>query len=184
MKKRSEYLRLCALRATRIHFALVAILAVSIVIFDGWNYITLENALRRWTIVTAFFVVNTVVWYASRNPTKEQGYYKGLLFGLILSDIALATLFVYNDRGIASPGVVLYSIPIVTSAILYSRRALFAVAAICAATYNLIVVRYFVVNFNEAITVQLYGTSTLYGAIFFLLASLLWVVLTPYEPTT
>lgn len=182
-KKQSTYLRSCALRVTRIHFYLVLTLAFSIIIFDGWNYITLENALSRWTIVTALFVVNTIVWYASRTTGKKPGYYKALLLGLILSDIALATLFVYNDRGIASPAVMLYTIPIVTSAILYSRRALFATAALCAAAYNLTVVRYFVVNFNEAITVQLYGTAALYSAVFFVLAALLWVVLTPYEPT-
>ncbi len=182
-KKQLGYLRSCVVRATRVHFALVFVLASSIVIFDGWNYITLENALNRWMIVAALLVVNTVVWYASRNLGKKSGYYKALMLGLIVSDIAVAAMFVYNDRGIASPAVMLYAIPIATSAVLYSRRALFATAALCTAAYNLTVVSYFVLNFNEAITVQLYGTAALYSAVFFVIAALLWVVITPYEQT-
>lgn len=177
------YLRSCVLRAARVHFFLVATLSVSILIFDGWNYITLENALRRWTVTGVLFVVTTVVWYASRSNSKSVGYYKGLMLGLILADILTAALFVYNDRAVASPAVALFAIPVVTAAILYSRRAVFAVAALCTAAYSLTCIRYFVVHFNEAISVQLYGTIILYCTLFFVLAALLWIVLTPYHPT-
>lgn len=182
-KKQQSYLRSCLLRITRVHFFLVLTLVISIIIFDGWNYITLENALSRWTITALLFVINTVVWYGSRDKTKGPGYYKSLLLVLIIADIATATAFVYNDRGVASPAVMLYAAPIVTAAIAYSRRALFAVSALCTASYVLAVVRYFVVNFNEAITVQLYGTAALFSAVFFVLAALLWIVISPYEPT-
>lgn len=182
-KNQLTYLRSCVLRAARVHYFIVAVLALSTMIFDGWNYITLENALIRWTITGILFIVTIIVWYASRSNVKSANYYKTLMFSLILADIITAVVFVYNDRAVASPAVALFSIPIVTSAILYSRRAVFAVAALCTAAYSLACIRYFVVYFNEAITVQLYGTIILYSSLFFLLAALLWIVLTPYHPT-
>lgn len=182
--KQFTYLKSCVLRATRVHFVLVAALAVSIMIFDGWRYITLENALIRWTVTGMLFVTTVIVWYAARNnQVKNINYYKSLMFVLILAGIATATVFVYNDRGVASPAVTLFTVPIVSTAILYSRRAVFAVAALSLAAYALACIRYFVVHFNEAIRIQLYGTITLYGAAFFLIAALLWIVLTPYETT-
>lgn len=180
--KQLAYLRSCVMRAVRVHFFLVVALAASIMIFDGWRYITLENALVRWTVTGVLFVTTIIVWYAARNTqVKNVNYYKTLILTLILAGIATATVFVYNDRGVASPAVILFLVPIVTAAILYSRRAVFAVGALCLAAYAMACIRYFVVHFNESIRIQLYGTIALYGAVFFLIAALLWIVLTPYE---
>jgi hypothetical protein len=165
------------LRVTRVHFSLSLVLVLSIIIFDAWGLIAPENVLQRWTIAAFLFVVNTIVWYLSRSNFKSAGYYKALIFALILVDIAVATFLVYNERGMASSAVMLYAIPITTSGILNSRRGLFATAAFSTAAYTLAAVRYFVINFNEGYKVELYGIITFYSALFFVLAALLWVII-------
>lgn len=170
------------LRVARVHFALTLILAFSIILLDAWNYITPEVVLQRWTVAAMLLVVTTVVWYAARSNLKSPAFYNGLIISLVIADIILATFLVYNERGMASRAVALYALPIVTSAALLRRSAIFASAALSTAAYSLAAVRYFVVNFNEGLNIELYGTIGFYSAVFFVLAALVWVALTPDRP--
>ncbi len=167
------------LRIARVHFALTFIWALAIVLLDAWNYITPEVVLQRWTMAAILLVVTTIVWYSARTNLKSQAFYSGLIVSLVGVDIALATFMVYTERGMASRGVALYALPIVTSALLLRRSAIFATAAICTAAYSLAAVRYFVVNFNEGLNIELYETIAFYSALFFVLAAIIWIVLTP-----
>lgn len=172
-------LRLRIIRAARVHFALVAVLMLSTVIFDAWNLITPDAVLQRWTLVTLLLVVTTVVWYVARYHSKLALYHNVLGFCLIFADIIVATFLVYGERGMASRSVMLYAVPIVVSGILANRRAVYATASIATAFYALAAVRYFVVNFNEGYKIELYGTIGLYSAVFFVVAAITSILITP-----
>jgi hypothetical protein len=167
-------LRNSLLRVSRIHYVLVAILGVQIIFYDAWHLITLESVMQRWIATAVLLAVTTVVWYFARNKIRDISAYKWLTALLIITDIALASFLVYTQRGMASRAVMLYAIPIVVSAILLSRSALFATAALCIAAYFATTITYFVVNFNEGYKIELYGEVGFYSAIFMIIAALLW----------
>jgi len=173
---RNNWLQVQVGRIAKTHFYFVAIFVASIIVYHGWKLITPDVVLQRWTMAAALLVVNTVVWSGAKLKANNQLYYKMLTFLLILGDILVSSILVYGERGMASRAVALFAVPICISAILVSRAALFATASICAAAYSLAAVRYFVVNFNEGYSSELYGVVGFYCAVFFLLAAVLSVI--------
>lgn len=158
------------------HFVYAVVLAGQIMIYDAWKLINPDFVLRRWLITAFLLVVTTCVWLMARLGKRSEGAYKRLVYALILADISVASLNVYTQRGMASRAVMLYAIPLVVSAVLARRTALFATAVLCTAAYTTTAVLYFVLNFNEGYKIELYGEIGFYSIIFLLLASLLWVV--------
>ncbi|HSX43792.1 MAG TPA: hypothetical protein VLE69_00625 [Candidatus Saccharimonadales bacterium] len=177
MKNTNSWLHAGVLRVSRLHFVYVLILIVQIWVYDAWHLIPPEAVMQRWIITSVLLAVTSVVWYLSHSPKRSNSAYRYMLYALILVDIAVASFGVYTQRGMASRAVALYAVPIIVSAVLLSRAALLTTAAICAASYTTAAIMYFVLHFNEGYKIELYGETTFYSAIFFLLAMLLWVVI-------
>ena len=165
------------LHVSRIHFLYVLVFAIQIVFYDAWHLITLESVMQRWIATACLLIVTTLVWYLSKNRIRNLNTYKYLTWALILADIAMASFSVYAQRGMASRAVLLFSIPILVSAILLSRSALLATATFSIAVYVVTAVMYFVIHFNEGYKIELYGEVGFYCAIFLILASLLWIII-------
>lgn len=172
----SDWLQTGLIRLTRIHFVLVGVLALYIIVSDTTNLITPEVVLQRWTMNAILLAVAVVIWYSARSRNANPMYYRSLIYILILADIALASFSVYTQRGMASRAVLLYALPIIVSAVLLSRTAIFTTAALCTAAYSLSAIRYFVVNFNEGYKAELYTEVGFYSACFFLFAAVLAVL--------
>lgn len=170
------------LRLTRLHFFYVLAYAVFILEYDAWKIITPHALSERWTVATIMLVVTTLCWYAARNRVSSDSYYKSIAFALISLDIFVAGFSVFSQRGMASRAVALFAIPIIIAALI-SRTAIFATAALSLAAYSFAAVRYFALNPSEGYKVELYGDLTFYSAIFFILAALLWVVISRSKPT-
>lgn len=177
MTRHMSNLQLSLLRLTRIHFVIAAIFALYTIISDATNLATPALVLQRWSVGVLLLSVTAVLWYAARGVPANPAYYRALLLLLVLIDICIATFSVYTQRGMASRGVMLYAVPIAVSAVLLSRRALFATAALCVASYVLAATRYFVVNPGEGYKAELYNEVGFYSAIFFVLAATLWVLI-------
>jgi hypothetical protein len=173
---KSNPLQTNSLRVARVHFLYVAAYILFIIGADTWNLVTRDLSSQRWLMAGMLLVVTTVAWYLSRSVERSAGYYRFLIFALVLADIALAAFAIWTERGMASRGVALYAIPIVTSAAILSPPAIFGTAALCMATYMMTATRYFYVYFNEGYKVELYTTVGLYSAGFFLLAALLSII--------
>jgi hypothetical protein len=165
------------LRLSRWHFLYVIAFAIQTVIYDAWNLVAPNAALNRWIMTGLLLIVTTTVWYLAHNTVKTTAAYKSLVFALIVTDIAAASFNVYTQRGMASRAVMLYAVPIVISAVLLSRAAIFASACLSAAAYIGTAYAYFVLNFNEGYKIELYGEVGFYSVIFFFLAGLLWIVI-------
>lgn len=166
-------------RATKIHFVFAGLLALQVVLYDAAKLITPSAVLARWQVIALLFVVTTAVWYLAKIRLAHTFGYTMLTMALVVTDILLASQYVYNQRGMASKAVLLYLVAIATVAILRSGSALFATAALCVATYTLTAITYFVVNFNEGYKVELYGELGFYSAMFFVVASMIWAVMRP-----
>lgn len=156
---------------------LVGAFIVQIIAYDAWHVITPDIVMRRWIATGLLLVVSAVVWYLSHNPANSLTSYKRLIFLLISADIAMASFQVYSQRGMASRAVLLFTIPIVISAILLSRSAIFATAILATAAYSITTICYFVLNFNEGYKTELYGEVGFYCAAFFVLAAMLSTII-------
>lgn len=163
-------------RLSHAHFVYVGVLAVQIMLYDAWKLINPDFVLRRWAITALLLSVTTFVWLMARLGTRTNAAYTRLVYALVLADIAVASLNVYTQRGMASRAVMLYAVPIAVAATVARRTAIFATTVLCIAAYTTTAILYFVLNFNEGYKVELYGEIGFYSAIFLLLASILWVV--------
>lgn len=165
------------LKVTYAHFLYALAFAASIIVYDASQLIPPDAVFDRWQYTAMLFVVTTAVWYFARTKGNNTRLLKWLVAALVLTDILFASLLVYSDRGMASLGVALYAIPIVSSAVLLSRSAVLAVAALSTAAYAYASVKYFVDFFNEGYKVQLYSSIGFYAASFFVIALLLIAVI-------
>lgn len=169
----ASWLQTGVIRLARIHFIFVGLYALYTIISDGTNLITPNIVLQRWTMNVILLTGTAIVWYLARNRVSSSTYYRVLVFVLILLDIAMASFNIYTQRGMASRAVMLFTLPIVVSAILLNRTAIFMTAVLCTAAYSLAAVRYFVVNFNEGYKAELYSEVGFYCVCFFILAAIL-----------
>lgn len=173
----SDWLQAGTLRLSRVHFFFVSAIIAQIILYDAGKILTPTLVMWRWIAAIILLLGTGTVWHLAHNQNKSVGFYKKLIYGLILLDIAVATFGVYTQRGMASRAVFLYAIPIAVSAILLSRVALFTTAIISIAAYTAAAVTYFVLNFNEGYKIELYGEIGFYSAMFLILAGMLSAVI-------
>lgn len=160
------------IRTAKIQFVFVAVLIAQIVIYDASKLIPPETVLRHWIMSAGLLVITAVVWYFAKNKSTSVSYDKLLLFCLVLSDIVAVSYIIYGSRGMASRAVALYAVPIVISAIVLKRTAVYATAILCIAAYTTTAISYFVLNFNEGYKVELYGEIGFYSVCMLILAGL------------
>lgn len=175
-KTDASLLRTNTIRLTHAHFVYVALLAGQIMVYDAWKLINPDFVLRRWAITALLLVVTTIVWLVARLKARPIHVYNWLVYALIVTDIAVASLSVYTQRGMASRAVALYAVPIIVAAVLMRRTILYAAAVLSVAAYTTTAIMYFVLNFNEGYKIELYGEIGFYSISFLLLARLLWIV--------
>ena len=175
----TNWLQTAAVRVTRVHFLFLAFYILSLIVFDSWNLYTHEAMTQLWTAAALLLGVNTILWYASRLKFSSETVYRAIVIILIIADIVFASYNVFWQMGLASKSVILFTVPIITAAVLRSRSALLAVTTLCAAAYSTVSVRYFYENYGESYRVELYGTVGFYSALFFVLAGLLLVIILP-----
>ncbi len=155
----------------------VGLYAIYTVAADATHLTTPHLVLQRWYMNAVLLIGVGIIWYLARNSVRNSNYYRVLVYSLILLDITMATFNIYTQRGMASRAVMLFGIPIVVSAVLLSRTALFLTATVSTAAYSLAAVKYFVDFFNEGYKAELYIEVAFYCACFFVLAAVLSTVI-------
>ncbi|MBX4199535.1 hypothetical protein KW789_01440, partial [Candidatus Saccharibacteria bacterium] len=175
----NHWLQTTAVRNARVHFIFIIAYILTIIVFDSWNLYTHQAASQLWTAGGVLLIANTIIWYLSRLNFSKTSYYVGLILLLVLADIAFASYNVYWQHGLASKAVMLFAVPIITAATLRSRSTLLAATTLSAAAYSIASVRYFFTNYGLSYRVELWGTVGFYSALFFVLALLLMVIISP-----
>jgi hypothetical protein len=174
-----SWLQSTATRITKLHFVFIACYMASIIILDSWNVISHQAVAQRWTLAGSLLVINTILWYLSRIRFNTDTIYIFIILILVVCDIIFAGLNVFWQRGLASKAVFLFALPLVTAACMRSKSTLFAAASLCAATYSMATIQYFNQHYGESYKVELYGEVGLYSALFFVIAAMLWVIISP-----
>ena len=179
-----SWLQTNTVRAARVHFVFVFMYAAMVIAYDAWKLITAQSLIERWTVAVLMLITTTVVWFVARNTALSTNVYRALLGILIVMDLLVAGYSIYTGRGMASRGVALFALPIIVSAIYLSRAALFATASISVGVYSYAAIRYFGEHPSEGYKVEMYGDLLFYGASFFVLAALLWVLVRSVQART
>lgn len=162
---------------SKLHMVLAAVFALYIILSDATQLITPDAVLMRWELNAMLLASVIVVWYFAKNIHKKPEYYTRLVYLLVITDVVFAGMNVYTQRGMASRAVLLFVVPILTSAILLKKRAIVLTAALSSVIYILSAVKYFVDNFNEGYKAELYIEVGFYCVLFFIMAKILGVLL-------
>jgi hypothetical protein len=174
-----DWLKAQAKHVTRIHFFLVGAFSVYILLSDAWDLITPTTIWWRWIVTAIMLVAMLLLWYAARRDRASSLYYKSIIYLVILTDIAFATFAIYTQRGMASRATILFTIPLLVSAVSLSRRALITTAALSAVAYFLAALKYYDSNPNEGYLAELYIEVGFYSVTLFILAAVLWSLIHP-----
>ncbi len=172
----AEQLRVNSQRAVKLSFVFIAIYIVQILIYTAWKLLTRDALTERWSVIAAAFAATSVLYLFSRQKNLSSASYRGTIVVLTCVYIAIASFSIYTERGMASNSIILYTIPIIIASLTYSAKTLFATAALAAVTYSASAISYFKHFPSEGYKVELYGQLVYYGAVLFLVAALLWVI--------
>jgi hypothetical protein len=167
------------LRICKLHFLFAALLSLQVIIYDAWKLITPKAILSRWVVIASYIAILSMVWYLLKRSRRVSPRFLTLV--IVAAGIALASFFVYTQRGMASRAVALYALPLATSAILASRRVLALTAVISVAAYTTSAISYFILHFNEGYKIELYGEIGFYSISLFILSLILALVAKPYR---
>lgn len=159
----------------------VGLLIAQIIIYDASKLIPPEIVLKRWIMMAILLVCTAIIWYLAKNKSTSLNQDRALVFLLVTIDIVLVSYLVYISRGMASRGVALYAIPILVSAILLKKSAVYFTTVLCIASYTTAAISYFVLNFNEGYKIELYGEVGFYSIAMLLVAGLITVFLPTKE---
>ena len=171
-----QWLQQSAVRVGRAYFYLSVLYVAIIIMYDAFKLITPDVLLERWTMASILLAVTGILWFLSRTENKGSTFYSALIYGYVGLGIALASFSVFTQRGVASRAVALYVIPLIVSAFVLRRAAIFTTAVLSVAAYSLSAIRYAALNPSEGYKAQLYGEVGFYSALFFIVALLLWGV--------
>jgi hypothetical protein len=173
------WLQTTAVRVMRIHFIYVAFFLLSVIIFDTWNLYTHDAVSQLWTAGGVLLGITVILWLIARLKVSNYWFYVAVVLALIVADIAFASYLVWWQRGLYSKAVMLYTIPIISSATLRSRSILLATTTLSAAAYSTTSVRYFFNHYGMGYRVELWGTVGFFSAMLFVLAFLLMIIIRP-----
>jgi len=161
---------------SQVHLFYTFVFGVLIIASRAWNLIPVEAAWQRWTLVLVMLAWTLSIWRFGRDKSKDPLYYQVLVWLLALLDVVVASFVVYSQRGIASRGLALYVLAIVTIGTLLDRTALLGIAAISATAYAAASLSYAYIHPGENYKIELYGELAFYCSVFFIIASLVWLV--------
>lgn len=98
----------------------------------GWSY----NTKSTLALLTLSLAANAVFFLLSRAKKRSLTYFRVLAGALIAFDITLITFIIFARGGLESRSVILYIFPILVSAPIYGRRAVYVSAAAALLLYN------------------------------------------------
>lgn len=174
MKKYLSQIHTNVLKVSRLHFVYAFLMVLQLMLYDATKLQTPQVIMQRWIMSSFLVLTTTVIWYLVRTKLFKISSLQLATLALILVDILIAAYSVYSQRGMASRAVFLFLIPLLTSAALQTRAAIFGTLALCIATYSTTSVVYFVSHFNEGYKVELYGEVGFYCSMLTLVAMFVW----------
>ncbi len=114
-------------------YAIATPAGLSMYLAHGWG-----EALKIILSAAAIALVSNGFFYMAAHTIKQGYQFQALAAVLLLTDIMITNYLISTRGGIEARGVILYVIPIIMSAILFARKGIYAVAALCLVSYSAI----------------------------------------------
>jgi PAS domain S-box-containing protein len=108
---------------------------LSLFIVDGWSY-----QLRRDVLLGAIAVSSNGIFYIFSRLVKSTKGYRRVAVGLIAFDIFLVSVLIFINGGIESRNPILYVMPILISAAIFGRRAIYKTTAAVVIVYDSLII--------------------------------------------
>jgi PAS domain S-box-containing protein len=108
---------------------------LSLYIVDGWSQQLSHDALLGLLAVSS-----NAVFYAISRVIKNPKNFRILAFALISFDIFLVSGLIFINGGIESRNVILYVVPILLSAAIFGRSAIYKTTLACIVAYDFIII--------------------------------------------
>ena len=96
----------------------------------------LNSQLQMDVWIALAALATNLIFYGLSILLKKDSAVKVLITSIFLIDILFITYFIYSKGGIDSRSVILYVIPLVMSASIYSRKGIYVVAFLSMSAYN------------------------------------------------
>lgn len=107
---------------------------VSLYVGYGWSA-QLQDSLKLGLIA---FGTNAVFFALSR-MVKSKTVVRALITTIFVIDIAMITFFIYTKGGIESRSVIVYVVPIIMSAAIFSRKGVYGSALLSVLAYDVLI---------------------------------------------
>jgi hypothetical protein len=175
IKTKRSNARSSFVRVAKLHVVVGVIFMLQIIIYDAGKLITPEVVLKRWIISGILVLAGIVCWYLARLNDSTK-VILNLAWFLIAIDMVVGSFSIYTQRGMASRAVLLFVLPILVAGALRRWGMIYLTAVISVITYTTTAVAYFVLNFNEAYKLELYGEIGFYSALILVVAGMVWAL--------
>jgi hypothetical protein len=90
-------------------------------------------------ILGAVALATNLIFYILAHVRRNRSYLSRLGISLLIFDTLFITYFIYANGGIESRSQLLYALPILISAALFGRLAVYLTAACSALTYDMVI---------------------------------------------
>lgn len=125
---------------TNLRFLIITLLMVvgitTVVVLVGWDV----AATRSIIIGGIGLLMNAVVSWGSRQTGLSRSYYMTLGLIQVLTDIALVSYLLYAQSQIQSYFIILYTIPIFASGVMFGRTVTIAISGLISLSFGLLTV--------------------------------------------
>ena len=102
-----------------------------------------NQQLNGLMIVFVALGTNLLFWFLDKIRGSNR-FHRTLAIAILICDVLLISFFIFNKGGIESRSLLLYALPILTSALLFGRQGVYATAIASALSYDFVIlVNYF-----------------------------------------
>mgnify|MGYP000725230896 CR=1 FL=1 len=98
------------------------------------------EAIRDIALAGIALIVNGIFWYLVHLRITKPSHFLNAARFFIIFDIILITYLIYTKGGIESRSVMLYTVPILVTSVIFGRRSTYATAIAAALLYDLLLI--------------------------------------------
>lgn len=158
-------------------FSFVLLFATFLGINQAWRLQTPDVIKNQWIALVVTAIIFLIILLLTQTSLARNSNYYLLISGQIITYICFISYVIYAQRGMASSAIILYTIPIIVSAVTLASWAVITTAVISGVFYCLAAYKYFSDFPSEGYKAELYGQMFFYFMIMLVIARLIHVVL-------
>lgn len=160
-----------------VSLAFLFFVALFLGIGQAWKLQPPDVIQSQWIVFGISSLIFLAIFTLSHKKKSKPSYYYILILGQIINYIVFVSYIIYAQRGMASPAVILYVIPVLFAAATRASWAVITTAFITGISYCLSVYKYFSDFPSEGYKAEMYGRMLFYFLILMLVSRIIHVLI-------